>query len=61
MASITIYRDEREPGVLQVFAQDLDASLAALSASRTSTWWLPVPVARELHRLLGEKLEGIDR
>jgi hypothetical protein len=54
--SIGVIINEREPGMVQLFAQGIDGSFAAVTGSTTATWWLPVEVARRMHQALGQKL-----
>jgi hypothetical protein len=55
MRSIQTIVDEREPGQVQVFGTGVDASVASLGGiSQAATLWLPLELARQVHRdLLG--------
>jgi hypothetical protein len=56
MQSVQVITDQRDPNTVQLFAIGLDASVAAISGSIQSTWWLLVDVARQLCHDLGAKL-----
>jgi hypothetical protein len=60
--SIQVIRDQREPGTVQLFATNIEASVACFGGVTQSTWWLPVDAARKLHTYLGLTLgtEGND-
>jgi hypothetical protein len=59
MQSIQLIVDQREPGQVQVFSTGVDASVASLGGLSQATVWLPLDLARQLHRELGVKLNII--
>ena len=61
MSTISVITPPSEPGVVQLYAVGLDASVACLSGTAQATLWLPADVARRLHEDLGAKLFPIVR